>query len=60
VGVRVFAEEEEKEEDTRALKISHEYRERRRERRDALLFLRLSLAFCEHLLRRKERKERER
>ena len=53
-------EEEEKEEDTRALKISHWYSgRRRRERRDALLFLRLSKTRTPFAEKREKRETRE-
>jgi len=60
-GFYVFSqeEEEEKEEDTRALKISHWYGERRRERRDALLFLRLSKTRTPFAEKREKREMRE-
>ena len=57
MGVRVFAEE--KEEDTRVLKISHCERERRREQRDDYLHFFFFVSLAANTAEKREKRERE-
>ena len=57
MGVRVF--EEEKEEDTRVLKISHCERERRREQRDDHLHFFFFVSLAANTAEKREKRERD-
>ena len=57
MGVRVF--EEEKEEDTRVLKISHCERERRREQRDDHLHFFFFVSLAANTAEKRDKRERD-